>query len=468
MKMFIRLLFILPFIFSTQLYSQAEWKYTQQLHFPEADIDVVRPYLCALADDGKLYVISSRITDINAHNSIFVLNPGDTLFQKFIDFNENGDSDTLLGNIGALRGIDVLNNDVYLSATQPYPKTKPNTVSAMYIYVNADTNQVQKYGFSIAGSGYGSYNHGIAITKDSIIFAGISFGTSFRAYNFSYGWDSVGYASYIPPAQYIVEPGGLERGGLDLIRDVAVIPGADYYNDTVAFYTSRNTHPDPPQSGGIAKWVGGNQHLPIGYIPARVEDQDNFLFFSTPYPYGITVDNDGMLWVAGIDTTRRWVKSFYVDGIYAFPADDLPSQFSGDVQNSEGAPMSSPADVEISSDGNTAFVIDHWGRTAYKFEKVLVGVNDKENLPIDFSLNQNYPNPFNPSTSIRFFLPKASKVRLVVTDVLGREITTLLNREMNSGRHDVVFNASSLASGIYFYTLISESGKLTKKMLLNK
>jgi hypothetical protein len=469
MKNFVLFNLLLLLFSSAQIFSQNDWQYTQRLYFPESDTAVIRPYLSTLTEDGKLFVISSRITDVNAHNSIYVLNPGDTVFQKFIDYNENGDSDTLVGNIGALRGITSLGNTLYVTATQPYPKTQPNTVSATYIYPNFDTSQVQKFGFNIQGSGYGSYNHGCDITKDSILFTGISFGTSFRGYNFSFGWTDIGYGSYIPPPQYVVEPGGLERGGLDLIRDVALLPGGDYNNDTVSFFTSRNTHPDPPQSGGIAKWVGGTQYIPLNYQPARVEDLDAFLVLGTAYPCGIDLDKDGLLWVAGIDSNRRWVKAFFVDGILALPVYDLPSQFSADIQDPNGAPMGSPCDVSINSDANTAYVIDHWGRSAFKFQKGSVNVDDDKLAGVfDFSLEQNYPNPFNPSTLIRFNLPSSGNVKLVVTDLLGKEVATLVDDNLTAGRHTKSFTADNLSSGIYFYTLITDNAKVSKKMLLMK
>ncbi len=469
MKYFLRFCLLILFSCSLQILAQNEWQYTQRLYFPPSDTSVIRPYLSTLTEDGKLFVISSRITDVNAHNAIYYLNPGDTVFKKFINYNENGDSDTLLGNIGALRGITSLGNTLYVTATQPYPKTAPNTVSATYIYPNFDTLQVQKFGFGIQGSGYGSYNHGCDITKDSILFAGISFGTTFRAYNFSFGWTGVaGYGSFVPPAQYAVEPGGLERGGLDLIRDVAVLPGGNYNNDTVAFYTSRNTHPNPPQSGGIAKWVGGTQYAPVNYIPARVEDLDAFLVLGTAYPCGIDVDKDGLLWVAGIDTNRRWVKAFFVDGILAIPVYDLPSKFSADIQDPNGAPMGSPCDISLSSDAKTAYVIDHWGRTAFVFKKGTVNVDDKYIGVFDFSLEQNYPNPFNPSTLIRFNLPQSSNVKLTVTDILGKEVATLVDDFIPAGRHTKSFTADNLSSGIYFYTLITDHAKISKKMLLMK
>src|SRR5574338_1494599 len=88
--------------------------------------------------------------------------------------------------------------------------------------------------------------------------------------------------------------------------------------------------------------------------------------------------------------------------------------------------------------------------------------------PVEFSLQQNYPNPFNPSTQIKFSLPQSSNVKIIVTDILGKEITTLVNDNLASGNYSVNFNASNLASGIYFYTLITDNFKQSKKMILMK
>jgi len=97
------------------------------------------------------------------------------------------------------------------------------------------------------------------------------------------------------------------------------------------------------------------------------------------------------------------------------------------------------------------------------------------NKPQSFELFQNYPNPFNPSTVISYQLPMSSEVKLVVFDVLGRELQTLVNTRQAAGRYDVPFNASSLSSGVYFYRLsVSSRGSLagafaeTKKMILMK
>jgi uncharacterized repeat protein (TIGR01451 family) len=86
----------------------------------------------------------------------------------------------------------------------------------------------------------------------------------------------------------------------------------------------------------------------------------------------------------------------------------------------------------------------------------------------EYSLSQNYPNPFNPSTVIEFNIPAADQVTLKVYDILGREVATLINGEINPGLHRVHFNGSQLASGMYIYRLTGKSVNITKKMLLTK
>ena len=94
-------------------------------------------------------------------------------------------------------------------------------------------------------------------------------------------------------------------------------------------------------------------------------------------------------------------------------------------------------------------------------------------LPIEFALHQNYPNPFNPTTTIRFELPDAVDVHLVVYDILGREIVRLKNEQMEAGYHQVRWNGRDgvgryLASGIYFARMATPGYSKTVKMLLLK
>jgi hypothetical protein len=98
-----------------------------------------------------------------------------------------------------------------------------------------------------------------------------------------------------------------------------------------------------------------------------------------------------------------------------------------------------------------------------------VGVsNNQNNIPKEFALTQNYPNPFNPTTVISYALPKSSSVKLVVYDMLGREIKTLVNEFKQAGSYDVSFDASSLASGVYFYRINAGDFTDAKKMMLIK
>jgi len=99
---------------------------------------------------------------------------------------------------------------------------------------------------------------------------------------------------------------------------------------------------------------------------------------------------------------------------------------------------------------------------------VVTGIEDNNFVPKKFSLSQNYPNPFNPSTNIEFSVAKTEMISLIVYNILGQQVKVLVNREVNAGKHIVNFDASSLASGIYFYKLIGSSVNLTKKMILMK
>ena len=91
-----------------------------------------------------------------------------------------------------------------------------------------------------------------------------------------------------------------------------------------------------------------------------------------------------------------------------------------------------------------------------------------ESIPVEYTLEQNYPNPFNPSTTIRYQIPKDGMVTLKVYDILGAEVATLVNEEKVAGRHEVNFNASSLASGVYIYRLNANDYVSVKKMVLLK
>ncbi len=111
--------------------------------------------------------------------------------------------------------------------------------------------------------------------------------------------------------------------------------------------------------------------------------------------------------------------------------------------------------------GNTTF------RDSLSVQLVSSPVPATEVLPQSpalFVLQQNYPNPFNPTTTIRYQLPISDFVRLTVCDVLGREISVLVNGRQVAGVHEVDFDGRAFSSGVYFYRLELPSGSLTRKM----
>ncbi|GJQ42273.1 MAG: T9SS type A sorting domain-containing protein [Ignavibacteriota bacterium] len=86
----------------------------------------------------------------------------------------------------------------------------------------------------------------------------------------------------------------------------------------------------------------------------------------------------------------------------------------------------------------------------------------------EYALEQNYPNPFNPTTTIKYQLPESGNVSIKVYDILGNEVANLVDGYMETGKYEVDFNASSLASGVYIYRLNVNDFVNVKKMILLK
>ncbi len=103
-----------------------------------------------------------------------------------------------------------------------------------------------------------------------------------------------------------------------------------------------------------------------------------------------------------------------------------------------------------------------------KYNLLLSVVNYNSEIPYSYSLSQNYPNPFNPATKIKFALPTSGFTSLKVYDISGKEISNLLNSNIQAGTYEVLFDASDFSSGVYFYKLESNGYIETKKMFLIK
>jgi hypothetical protein len=105
----------------------------------------------------------------------------------------------------------------------------------------------------------------------------------------------------------------------------------------------------------------------------------------------------------------------------------------------------------------------------FYLESVLVPVKTiGTGIPDHYRLDQNFPNPFNPVTEIKFGIPAESFVKLIIYDVLGREVAEIVNENLKAGEYKVKWNAANYSSGIYFYKLQTSSYTQTRKLVLMK
>lgn len=188
------------------------------------------------------------------------------------------------------------------------------------------------------------------------------------------------------------------------------------------------------------------------------------------YPPGIAMKSDGSFVVTWADSVKQIGKDWGVKTRFFGSA----GQPLSDVIEVTGAPSLEP-DVRIGPagaiyytwlDGRENIVL---GRIYSKIYAGFptTGVEDRD-IAVSFRLEQNYPNPFNPSTTIDFHLSASSVVTLKVSDILGREIATLVNEERQPGTHSVRWDASSLPSGMYLYCVRAGEHVQRMKMTLLK
>jgi len=202
------------------------------------------------------------------------------------------------------------------------------------------------------------------------------------------------------------------------------------------------------------------------------------------------IEQPGIL-VAAADSLRGGSATYPYGRLYLInPANGAPVDTIDVAQwnfNKTGAYNSRPDGGRFgtASGYTSTYDADTWGPDIYSqsfygwtVEKwvfdgnlgVLLAVKDRSSgkIPEQLALRQNYPNPFNPTTTIDFDLPQNAKVTLRVLDINGREVTTLLNRNMAAGAYHVSFDADKLPSGVYIYELTADKNKLTRKMALMK
>jgi hypothetical protein len=173
----------------------------------------------------------------------------------------------------------------------------------------------------------------------------------------------------------------------------------------------------------------------------------------------------GLLWMSAWNNGDGFVK----DTWYAW--DFTKKQFTDSIKfDSTTIKVMHPRGIGFTTKGDTAFIAGFDGGAVLMYSRQGPdGVDHvSKEVPAGYELMQNYPNPFNPSTVINFSLPVSGFVSLKVYDMMGREVSTLINTNMERGAYTATFDGKHLASGAYVYVLTSGNTRIAKKMMLMK
>lgn len=241
---------------------------------------------------------------------------------------------------------------------------------------------------------------------------------------------------------------------MDVPKELAINENGDVF--VTGFTLGTNNHDYLTikySSGGVQQWAS-NYNGP-GYNFGN-EDEANAL----------AIGENGNIYVTGI--SEGFFGSYDYATLKYNSAGVVEWITSYDCKYDEPVSVVTDGLGHIYVTGQTVFDYGEARATTIKYsDEPATGIeSENKDLPESFELNQNYPNPFNPSTTINYSIPKKSKVVLKVFDVLGREVSILINSEQPQGNYKIEFDASNMTSGVYFYRMQAGEFVKTKKMIL--
>jgi len=343
--------------------------------------------------------------------------------------------------------------------------------------------------------GLGNEVSSVAVKNDSIVFAGTLRNGLYRSFNNGDTWE---LTTITPDSLLFIE-------NLFVMEDGALILlTSNYprisYDDGITWQTWTN--------GITYPYVNGIDVNPFGDIfisnsAAVFRSTNNGLTFETVNSnhsigkQGIAVNDHSGVFITdsdggtsggiyrSLDNGSNWQKVKNISAFSIMVANDqsvysgvnLGANLNGIITSSDNGTtweeISSGLDLEkpISSfhqDKIGYIYAGSYGGGLYVSRDPVSSVSDNKINVVDYYLFQNYPNPFNPSTKISWQSPVSSHQTLKVYDILGNEVVTLVNEYRNAGRYEIDFNASKLASGVYFYRIQAGSFTETKKMVVIK
>ncbi len=198
-------------------------------------------------------------------------------------------------------------------------------------------------------------------------------------------------------------------------------------------------------------WVNINYDLPlsISYMAANANGQIEVIQYCAPIVKSLLILRNDKVYIG------------YENGVYYL--DEINKTWISYNDNFN------PSICSLAIDPDGYLYAATSNGTVFKTPQSVTGINDiTKTQPKEYSLEQNYPNPFNPTTTISYSLPKASNVKLTIYNLLGQEVTTLVNSFNQAGKHSIQFNAAKLASGVYICSIKADNFSAAKKLILLK
>lgn len=326
--------------------------------------------------------------------------------------------------------------------------------SSLYRTTNGGINWIQTYissgGVWIGRITFASQNTGWAYGASGKIVYTTNSGVSWTNQN-------VGSANYIDAVYCVSEneawAGGGYGGGSGFISytsnsgqtwTLQTPSSSSMVND---IYFINNTTGWALNYGGTTQNTtnGGQTWSASGSIPnyyaMRIFMLDTLTGWIAAYNYGSSTDQKGYIYKTS-NGGNTWVQE-WVSPLVGTDLSDLKNQ------------------------NNTTLWCTGNNSTILKYD-IPVGIIINSEVVTEFSLGQNYPNPFNPNTVINYNLPRSNFVKLVVYDVLGNKIKTLVNERQRAGKYEVEFDGSNLPSGVYFYKINTDEFNNVRRMVLLK
>ena len=372
------------------------------------------------------------------------------------------------------------------------------TVQGRYDYItikynpSGDTLWTAVYGSPFTNGG--SIANAICVDLQSNVYVtGSSINTSAHDVYATVKYNSSGIQQWV--AKYDISTLGAGSGGASITIDkygYSYVTGGGYYDSNHWIIGTIKYTPNgdsvwtrlyiPPL--GLSSEYGNNillDSLLNIYISGRGSDSTHY---SGSYRT-IKYDNNGNLLWAKSDTGGIIPNSMVLDkysNIF-MTGDDNGSKFYSVEYNSSGNKIWSyyyppiyPAriysGIKILFDKfNNLYIYGSSPDSVILLKfSTLTGIEQNSNLvPPSCKLSQNYPNPFNPITNIKYQVPRSSNVKLIIYNILGKEVSTLVNEKKPSGTYEVKFDGTNKSSGVYFYSLFINEEKIeTKRMLFLK